>query len=403
MIKKIIYLFSSIKLLFITLIIIFSSLLLNLFLNFIDIDNTKLIIIINFLNLNEVYNTWWFKSFITILVINIMSCMSIRLINFINQIKKQNININALTLSPMTKIIETKSINVNKIINFLKKLNYKLYKIINNESSIIVYSFKGIFGKIGFFSLHFLIVIILLLFTLSSIFETFYYIDLYSNESFKIPYSNIIINLKDIKTQKQIFAELLISEINTNYKEIKIIKGKDYKINDTYYRLNFIDFDVFLKIKIEDDNKNPSFYYFKEGDYIFLNQDSVIYINKVNLEKGLNNVEISLVVKGNSNIENIVLNKKNNSLILNNYLITFDSLLSYLRLKISLNKFSILIFISFFILIVSVFLSLYISFDEIYVIIGNNIILIGKSNKMNKKIKLEIEKLKNYIEEEIDE
>jgi len=406
LIKKLLGLFSSIKLLFITLSLIFVSLVIGILSNFLHVNNSFKTII-DTIGFDRVYYAWWFKSLLFLLVINTFACSLIRLISFIKLLRKPEI-LDEEKISKLAHFvtIENKNVETEEIEKVLRENRYTIINKTNfgNDKNVI-YGRKGTLGKIGFFLLHLSVILIMFFFAISSFMEKSFIIDLSLGQQFKIPYLDYSLKFQDILqgVNESKVAKVEILEKGKGLSQVKILPFKNFRVNSSC-SIYCLDVNTGVETSIEKLNSGNNSYILMEGDYVFLENDKVLVLKEIDLDNGIKKGFLTLALNDKGSLDYEKKINLGEPLLLDDYLINFKNILGNVRLRITYNPVTLYIFASFMMLIFGLSLSLYVPFNEIYVIIQNNRVVVGgRTNKMEEKFEKEIKNIKLKIERGVND
>ena len=406
--KKILALFSSIKLLLILSLLIVLSLLIGIISDVLQL-NDVLKIIIDYTGLNNVPNTWWFRALLFLLALNTFSCTIINFISFVRSIKNTNIVSENHIKNLKNVVVFKKSIGINDLIKKIRKRGYLIVKNLYQRDSNqkLIYARKGILGKFGFFLLHLSIILIMLFFSLSALMEKSFLVDLNPGQHFKIPMSNYTLIIQDIYTTKDdlMETELEIQEDRKLLFQTIVPISKNIKLKPFYdvYCL-YINVGVETVIERRNTKKENYNYILTESDHVLLENNKSFILDKIFLNDGIERGFLIVTVHKNGSIESQKRVGVGDTLTLDQYIINFRNIVGYVRLRLVFNPVSTYIFISFILFIFGLLLSLYIPFNELFILVSNDCIIIaGRTNKMERQFEKEIKNIKMEIEGESDD
>lgn len=341
-----------------------------------------------FLGFDHVYNTWWFLSLISLFGISLITCTFLQQIPAVKITRKCQF---FRTLVPFDKLkISTilSTTKFNKIISKLKTVNYSLFQQKN-----LLYSYKGLVGRIAPIIVHFSMILVLFGTLIGSLggfkaqeivpkTESFHIQNIFTNGQFTyVPnfsgrINDFWITYTKQKTVYQFYSDISILDINGNE-----IKRETSFVNSPiiYQNIYFYQTDwnlIGLRFKYENNqimeyplvnnlNNNKKFWLawiFNDNNFL---TGTICIIDNLQGYCSLYNNEGGF-------LGNIELYEKLN----NQYQIKLVEILSSTGLQIKIDPGIPIIYSGFLFLMVSTIIS-YITYSQIWIILKNNKVFIG--------------------------
>ena len=341
-----------------------------------------------FLGFDHVYNTWWFLSLISLFGISLITCTFLQQIPAVKIIRKCQF---FRTLVPFDKLkISTilSTTKFNKIISKLKTINYSLFQQKN-----LLYSYKGLVGRIAPVIVHFSMILVLFGTLIGSLggfkaqeivpkTESFHIQNIFTNGQFTyVPnfsgrINDFWITYTKQKTVYQFYSDISILDINGN--EIK--RETSFVNSPIIYQNTYLyqtDWNLIgLRFKYENNqimeyplvnnlNNNNKFWL----TWIF--NDNNFLTGTICIIDNLQGY-CSLYSNEGGFLGNIELYEKLN----NQYQIKLVEILSSTGLQIKTDPGIPIIYSGFLFLMVSTIIS-YITYSQIWIILKNNKVFIG--------------------------
>jgi len=341
-----------------------------------------------FLGFDHVYTTWWFLSLISLFGISLITCTFLQQIPAVKITRKCQF---FRTLAPFDKLkISTilSTTKFNRIISKLKTINYSLFQQKN-----LLYSYKGLVGRIAPIIVHFSMILVLFGTLVGSLggfkaqeivpkTESFHIQNIFTNGQFTyVPnfsgrINDFWITYTKQKTVYQFYSDISILDINGNEikRETSFVNSPIIYQNTYFYQT---DWNLIgLRFKYENNqiieyplvnslNNNKKFWL----AWIF--NDNNFLTGTICIIDNLQGY-CSLYSNEGSFLGNIELYEKLN----NQYQIKLVEILSSTGLQIKIDPGIPIIYSGFLFLMISTIIS-YITYSQIWIILKNNKVFIG--------------------------